>query len=549
MAHCNLGLARVKKGEYDEAIACFQHALELSPQDVNSLSGLGAALMHQGKADDAIRYLRIASEHLLSGHASALDERSDLVDAGIVCANLGKALEQQGRLDEAVAILQQALTIDPANADAHFTLGTTFFRQGHFEEAIECQRHVLELEPRAADALLELGRAQYRLGILDGAIVSFQGVIDLVPASIDARVALGTALCDRGDFDGAVACFHLAIEQDKDSASAHLGLGITLNMQGRHDDASVSLGRAVELDPTSAAANCELGMALTALGRLDDAILKLNRALDLAPNDPGCLNALGVACVKQGTLDDAIAHYTEALRIDPTFAEAHVNLGSVLEARGELEAAMDSMGRARELFAQRCDASSRNWASVVEKELSSLAARMARRQAIARLLRGEPQATTAGDPTAEDWTDVAQSAYAVHQYTAAARTFSLGFSALPEMLRSYPIRYNAACAAALAGCGKGSDAEELEEGERSAFRAQARAWLAAELERWREDFSAGGESARSAKEHVALAESDPDFDSVRDEAALQGLPDAEAQSWRVLWRDIAELIAVGEGKK
>src|SRR5439155_13939503 len=68
---------------------------------------------------------------------------------------------------------------------------------------------------------------------------------------------------------------------------------------------------------------------------------------------------------------------------------------------------------------------------------------------------------------------------------AAVRFFRDAFAAEPkraEELGQY--RYNAACAAALAGCGLGADADKLDDAERARMRSQALEWLSAELLAW-----------------------------------------------------------------
>src|SRR5262249_30840153 len=67
---------------------------------------------------------------------------------------------------------------------------------------------------------------------------------------------------------------------------------------------------------------------------------------------------------------------------------------------------------------------------------------------------------------------------------AAARYYAEAFAAHPQLLSgpSTGHRYRAACAAALAGCGQGQDATDLDETSRAGFRRKALDWLWAALE-------------------------------------------------------------------
>ncbi len=61
-AHCNQGRALHFKGQFDEAIACYKKAIELDPELAIAHARLGAALMVNGQLDEAVACLRKAIE-------------------------------------------------------------------------------------------------------------------------------------------------------------------------------------------------------------------------------------------------------------------------------------------------------------------------------------------------------------------------------------------------------------------------------------------------------------------------------------------------------
>ena len=72
------------------------------------------------------------------------------------------------------------------------------------------------------------------------------------------------------------------------------------------------------------------------------------------------------------------------------------------------------------------------------------------------------------------------------------------------------LRYNAACAAALAGCGKGADATGISDKERSGWRNQARDWLTADLDLWaRQAQSAKPLDRSAAQQQLRHWQTDP----------------------------------------
>src|SRR5262249_5562398 len=89
-------------------------------------------------------------------------------------------------------------------------------------------------------------------------------------------------------------------------------------------------------------------------------------------------------------------------------------------------------------------------------------------------------------------------------------------------------RYNAACAAALAGCGQGKDATTLNATGRLRWRRQALTWLRAELAaRARQLRSGSPEQSAQARQALEHWRRDPDLGGVRDSQALAKLPPDE----------------------
>jgi predicted O-linked N-acetylglucosamine transferase (SPINDLY family) len=87
-----------------------------------------------------------------------------------------------------------------------------------------------------------------------------------------------------------------------------------------------------------------LGASLQMQGK--DALPALQNAAKLSPQDAEAHNNLGVVLQERGQLDGALASYRNALMIDPGFVEAHYNLGNVLSELGRLEEAVASYGNA-----------------------------------------------------------------------------------------------------------------------------------------------------------------------------------------------------------
>jgi serine/threonine-protein kinase len=136
------------------------------------------------------------------------------------------------------------------------------------------------------------------------------------------------------------------------------------------------------------------------------------------------------------------------------------------------------------------------------------------------------------------------------RYAVAARFYAEAFAAEPKRaddLRTVE-RYDAACSAALAGCGQGEDAAQLDETERARLRQQALDWLRADLKAWGQLLEKEPEKTRAdVQQTMRHWQEDADFAGVRGNA-LAKLPEAERQPWRRLWQDVEETLIKANDK-
>jgi protein O-GlcNAc transferase len=84
--------------------------------------------------------------------------------------SLGTTLKGEGRLDEAILALRQAVRLNPRGIDAFNYLGLCLKDQGRIDEAIDCFRQALRVDRRHAEILLRLGNALSLQGRIRAAI-------------------------------------------------------------------------------------------------------------------------------------------------------------------------------------------------------------------------------------------------------------------------------------------------------------------------------------------------------------------------------------------
>jgi serine/threonine-protein kinase len=130
-------------------------------------------------------------------------------------------------------------------------------------------------------------------------------------------------------------------------------------------------------------------------------------------------------------------------------------------------------------------------------------------------------------------------------YAGAARFYGGALRAAPKLAEDVPgsTRYNAACAAALAGCGLGKDAADSDDAQRARWRRQALQWLRLDLA-WcgKALDGAKGQARAQVRARMQHWRSDADFAGVRGKDALARIPDEERKEWERFWAEVDALI-------
>jgi tetratricopeptide (TPR) repeat protein len=253
---------------------------------------------------------------------------------------LGSALLDQGKLDEAIHLLQEAVRVNADSAEAHYSLGFALGKKGQIEEAIRQFQEALRLRPAYPEAHNNLGIALGKKGQTEEAIRQFQEATRLKLDYAEAHYHLGLALGMKAQTDEAIRQFQIAIRIKPDYAEARYNLGNALGMKGQVDPAISEYQEALRLKPEYAEAHYDLGLAFGRKGQMDEAIRQLQEALRLRPDYAEAHYNLGLVLGMKGQTDEAIRQFLEAIRLKPDYAEAHNNLGIVLFRKGQMDEAI-----------------------------------------------------------------------------------------------------------------------------------------------------------------------------------------------------------------
>jgi tetratricopeptide (TPR) repeat protein len=439
------------------------------------------------------------------------------------------------RLEEAVRYYSVAVALRPQSPGARLNLAIALKHMGDLDGAIAQYQEAIHLKADYAEAHFNLGIALNAKGRPEEAIAEYREALRLKPDFPKAHNNLGNVLHNKGRLDEAIAEYREALRLNKDLPDAHYNLGNALTKKGQLDEAVAEYRKAIRIRQDYPAAHGMLGNALKAQGRQDEAIAEYREAIRLKPDDPLAHYHLGKALRDKGRLDEAVAEYREAIRFRNDFPEASCNLGNILLNGGRFKEAVVALRRGHELGSR-----DPHWTNPSAQWLRKAEQMAELDERLPAVLAGKSRPKDAAERLA--FAELCQEHR--QRYAAAERFYEESFAAQPALAEDLSTghRYNAACAAALAGYGQGQDAAGLDDKERARLRKQALDWLDADLAAWRRLLEKDPPKARpvvAKKMQHWLA--DADFAGVRGAAALGKLPEAERPGWQRLWGDVEAL--------
>ncbi|MBI2511717.1 MAG: tetratricopeptide repeat protein [Opitutae bacterium] len=213
-------------------------------------------------------------------------------DSWVAQLNLGVALDDAGRTDEALPHLLRSNELKPDHPDTLNTLGNVLNRLGRPAEARPLLERAVQLQPRFASAHNTLGVSLMALGQADAGLAAFRRALEIEPQFVVARVNFGWALANSGRTSEALVQLELARRAAPADANAELKTALVYAVARRPNEALPHARRAVELQPDSPDAHHILGSLLLELGRVADAGDEFEAALELAPAHPGAQQGL-----------------------------------------------------------------------------------------------------------------------------------------------------------------------------------------------------------------------------------------------------------------
>ncbi len=211
--------------------------------------------------------------------------RDKLPDVAEIPLNLGLNHKRSGEYAAAAPEFNRAVRLAPADAQAHYELGSCYFQLQRLDEAIQEFNAALAAEPWYTLADEALAEIYIRKQDYAQARAHLNRILSIDPRSYTANFNLGVFAAMEKNWKEAERHLHLALDADPNSAEAHDTLGGIYFERGELQPARQNFEKAVQLQPKSGLAHYHLGLVFQQMGRTAEAEKEFRAAREAAPED------------------------------------------------------------------------------------------------------------------------------------------------------------------------------------------------------------------------------------------------------------------------
>ena len=376
--HSALGAAYWKLGQLPKALAAFEAAIELDPEETSALVAASEIALWTGDHEKHRKYSRMAhhfgaeygtdkimeflrefrQEELDNdGGAFEHDRKIAVMDAVIrlspdddyAHATRGLAHFAKGNDDLAIADMDAVLQFDPDHAAAYMLRGILYSYKNQWDRTAADMSELIRLRPEYATAYYHRGMAYGEQDLLDQAFVDSSEAIRLDPHHSDAYRVRGDCLRYKREYDKAIRDFDAALQLDPENVMALRSRGASYRMKGDPDLAIADYDATLRLRPEDLFAYRFRGDAYLAKGDYDQAIADFTSSLKTSPHDEIAYRSRGKAHLFKEQFELALADFEAAVRADPNSGVATYARGLTRQLLGDDDGAEKDFQHAREL--------------------------------------------------------------------------------------------------------------------------------------------------------------------------------------------------------
>jgi tetratricopeptide (TPR) repeat protein/predicted Ser/Thr protein kinase len=373
-------------GKFQDAFDSFQKASQLDPKFARPYTGMAAMAQNLGRPGDAVKYMKLAMEHvdsmtereryrnralyyLITGDwQNCAQEYTQLVTHypadRVGQYNLATCYMQLRNVPKALEAAQHAVAIVPRGVGPRLNLSFISSFDGDFAAGEKEARAGLTLNPSSVQGYLVLAEAQVGEGQIDNATESYRRLADLGPAAASmANAGLADLAAYQGKYAEAAsiltngAAADVAAKNTDDAARKYAALGNIEELQGKHAAALSDIGNALtysqstQIEFLAASTYVDAGE----MAKAQKLAASLSSALTSESQAYGKI-VTGIMALKRKDSNEAIRQITAANNLLDTWighfdlGQAYLEAGAFTEADSQFDQCMKRRGEAIELF-------------------------------------------------------------------------------------------------------------------------------------------------------------------------------------------------------
>ena len=321
--HFNKALILDSINRFEDAIIEYEHAIELSGSDLETLNSLAVDYTRMGQYDLAIETF----------------ERIEGLDSGFEPCYCNRIITytEMGQHDLAEQMFYLAQQIEPDCPLCFYNIGNSLFVRGEYKKAIHCWLKTAELEPTHPQINFRIAQACWSVGENEQAREYFLAELRNNPGDIDTIVDFGLFLLEAGDLESAKEKFNRILELCPDCGAALFYLGEVEHHNGNFEQAAELYTQAMEKNGILAGPRYRLAEYSLLLGDKERARAYLVCEMELAEEDVETLVSMGSMFLATGDFDLSSHCLLKAVDINCACAEAYYYLGLVSTMQGLFE--------------------------------------------------------------------------------------------------------------------------------------------------------------------------------------------------------------------
>jgi tetratricopeptide (TPR) repeat protein len=330
-------------GKGDKALSVLDRAIALEPEAGEAYFTKGLLLLNLKRPAEA-------EEAMRSGIARSPDN-------AVGHYHLGRILLETGKVDDATASFERAITANASFEPAYLALASMHEARHDRDQAVAVLKKYLQhVNPRNREIRHQLVRMYVEAKDYQGAKKELEELIADDPSDLDAQLRMALIHGEQKEYAQAIERLNVILKARPAELKVRDYLGYIYEESKDTQKALETYAFNVQLEPTFFEGHLHLGVLYYRLKKFPEATEHLGRAIALNPKQPEAYIVQGLAYLQQEQYDKSSEVFLEGIRHNPKSADLHFNLGTTYDKLNRFDDVVQAMETAIKLDPHHADA-------------------------------------------------------------------------------------------------------------------------------------------------------------------------------------------------